>query len=56
MPPELDLEDGEVQMFLRLSLLTVEMQKGDGDHKETGCCLQSTIACLGGGIGWVGGR
>lgn len=55
MPFDLGLEYGEEQMFLGLSLLTVEMQKGDREHEETGCGLQSTVTCLGGGIRWIGG-
>ena len=36
MPFELDLEDGEVLMFVAMNLLTVEIWMGDRDYEETG--------------------
>lgn len=46
MPFGLGLEDGGVEMFPGLSLLTAEIWRGGGDPQETGCGLQSTATCL----------
>ena len=42
-------------MALGQSLLTVEMQKRERDHKETARLLQSTTTCPRGGIRWIWG-
>lgn len=55
MPFGLGLEDGEVPTFLGLSLSTVEIQKGEWEHEETGCWLQGTVGRLGGDISWIWG-